>query len=135
VSRKSREARQREPPGDVGSDSSRSCKTREDQPAGDRSNPSSVPRAGAGGGVARDTYVEIPFRKAYLGSIVDRLEVAAARCIVGRKDVLEQAALAAPPCQGFAVLYANGAPYRMKLRTPMLLRLRRNRSYYLQVGM
>jgi hypothetical protein len=72
---------------------------------------------------------------AYLGSIVDRLEVAAARCIVGRKDVLEQAALAAPPCQGFAVLYANGAPYRMKLRTPMLLRLRRNRSYYLQVGM
>jgi site-specific DNA recombinase len=38
---------------------------------------------------------EIPFRKAYLGSIVDRLEVDDAEIrIVGRKDVLEQAVLA-----------------------------------------
>jgi hypothetical protein len=95
VSRKSREARQREPPGDVGSDSSRSCKTREDQPAGDRSNPSSVPRAGAGGGVARDTYVEIPFRNAYLGSIVDRLEHLTVRGkkpkFLGTMDTIESA--------------------------------------------
>jgi site-specific DNA recombinase len=38
---------------------------------------------------------EIPFRKAYLGSIVDRLEVDDAEIrIVGRNDVLEQAVLA-----------------------------------------
>jgi hypothetical protein len=38
---------------------------------------------------------EVPFRKAYLGSIVDRVEVDDAEIrIVGRKDVLEQAVLA-----------------------------------------
>ena len=38
---------------------------------------------------------EVPFRKAYLGSIVDRVEVDDhAIRIVGRKDVLEQAVLA-----------------------------------------
>jgi hypothetical protein len=42
---------------------------------------------------------EVPFRKAYLGSIVDRIEVDDREIrIVGRKDVLEQAVL------------ANGAP-------------------------
>jgi site-specific DNA recombinase len=38
---------------------------------------------------------EVPFRKAYLGSIVDRIEVDDTVIrIVGRKDVLEQAVLA-----------------------------------------
>ena len=38
---------------------------------------------------------EVPFRKACLGSIVDRIEVDDREiCIVGRKDVLEQAVLA-----------------------------------------
>ena len=38
---------------------------------------------------------EVPFRKAYLGSIVDRVEVDDGEIrIVGRKDVLEQAVLA-----------------------------------------
>lgn len=38
---------------------------------------------------------EVPFRKAYLGSIVDRIEVDDHQIrIVGRKDVLEQAVLA-----------------------------------------
>jgi hypothetical protein len=38
---------------------------------------------------------EVPFRKAYLGSIVDRVEVDDREIrIVGRKDVLEQAVLA-----------------------------------------
>lgn len=42
---------------------------------------------------------EIPFRKTYLGSIVDRVEVDDSEIrIVGRKDVLERAVL------------ANGAP-------------------------
>ena len=43
----------------------------------------------------RLTTGEIPFRKAYLGSIVDRVEVDDREIrIVGRKDVLEQAVLA-----------------------------------------
>lgn len=47
----------------------------------------------------RLTTGEIPFRKAYLGSIVDRVEVDDGEIrIVGRKDVLEQAVM------------ANGAP-------------------------
>ena len=47
----------------------------------------------------RLTTGELPFRKAYLGSIVDRVQVDDGGIrIVGRKDVLEQAAL------------ANGAP-------------------------
>ena len=64
----------------------------------------------------RLTTGEIPFRKAYLGSIVDRVEVDDDEIrIVGRKDVLEQAVLAnGAPYQGFAVLYANGAPDRIR---------------------
>jgi site-specific DNA recombinase len=38
---------------------------------------------------------EVPFRKAYLGTIIDRVEVDDDKIrIAGRKDVLEQAALA-----------------------------------------
>jgi site-specific DNA recombinase len=38
---------------------------------------------------------EVPFRKAYLGAIVDRIEIDDHQIrIVGRKDVLEQAVLA-----------------------------------------
>ena len=38
---------------------------------------------------------DIPFRKAYLGAIIDRVEVDDGQIrIVGRKDVLEQAVLA-----------------------------------------
>jgi site-specific DNA recombinase len=38
---------------------------------------------------------EVPFRKAYLGSIVDRIEVDDRRVrIMGRTEILEQAALA-----------------------------------------
>ena len=43
----------------------------------------------------RLTTGEIPFRKAYLGAIIDRVEVDDAQIrILGRKDVLEQAVLA-----------------------------------------
>jgi site-specific DNA recombinase len=61
---------------------------------------------------------DVPFRKAYLGSIVDRAEVDDREIrIVGRKDVLEQAVLAnGGPFQGFAVLFANGAPYESRTR-------------------
>jgi hypothetical protein len=39
---------------------------------------------------------EVPFRKAYLGSLLDRIEVDNREVrIVGRKEVLEQAVLAA----------------------------------------
>ena len=38
---------------------------------------------------------DIPFRKAYLGSLIDRIEVDDSEVrIVGRKEVLEQAVLA-----------------------------------------
>lgn len=38
---------------------------------------------------------EVPFRKAYLGSLIDRIEVDDGEVrIVGRKEVLEQAVLA-----------------------------------------
>ncbi len=55
---------------------------------------------------------EVPFRKAYLGSIVDGVEVDDRELhIVGRKDVLEQRSWrTAASCQVFAVLFANGAP-------------------------
>lgn len=45
---------------------------------------------------------EVPFRKAYLGSIIDRVEVDDGKIrIVGRKDVLEQVVLAnGGPVQG-----------------------------------
>ena len=43
---------------------------------------------------------EIPFRKAYLGSLVDRIEVDDGEVrIVGRKEVLEKAVLASRQCQ------------------------------------
>jgi site-specific DNA recombinase len=43
----------------------------------------------------RLTTGEIPFRKAYLGSVIDRVEVDDHRIrIFGRKDVLEQALVA-----------------------------------------
>jgi hypothetical protein len=50
---------------------------------------------------------EIPFRKAYLGAIVDRIEVGDREVrILGRKDVLEQAIIAnAAGKTRFAVLY------------------------------
>ena len=62
----------------------------------------------------RLTTGEIPFRKAYLGSIVDRVEVDDGEIrIVGRKDVRNRPFwLTVPPFPGFAVLYANGAPGR-----------------------
>lgn len=42
---------------------------------------------------------EAPLRKAYLGAIVDRVEVDYRQIrIVGRKDVLEQAVLTTRPC-------------------------------------
>jgi hypothetical protein len=58
---------------------------------------------------------EVPFRKAYLGS--DDGEIR----ILGRKDVLDQAVLAnGGPCQGFAVLFANGAPERIRTPNPQI---------------
>ena len=66
---------------------------------------------------------EVPFRKAYLGSIVDRIEVDDREIrIIGQKDVLEQAVLAnGGLVPGVRSLFANGAPDRMKLRTRMSL--------------
>lgn len=59
----------------------------------------------------------VPFRKAYVGCIVDRVEVDDGEIrIVGRKDVQERAVLASGgPVQGIRSLFANGAPGRMKL--------------------
>ena len=55
---------------------------------------------------------EIPYRKAHLGAIIDRVEVDDNQIrIMGRKDVLEQAVLAnGARFPGFEVLFANGAP-------------------------
>jgi hypothetical protein len=56
---------------------------------------------------------ELPFRKAYLGSIVDRIEVDDCKVrIIGRKDVLEQAVLASASASGVRSLSQNGAPDR-----------------------
>ena len=77
------------------------------------------------GQIMREMTGEVQFRKTYLGSIVDRVEVDDREIrIVGRKDVMEQAVLAngRARCRRFAVLFANGAPDRMKLRTPMSLK-------------
>jgi site-specific DNA recombinase len=48
---------------------------------------------------------DVPFRKAYIGTIVDRIEVDDHQIrVLGRKDALEQAVLAnGAPCQEFAV--------------------------------
>jgi site-specific DNA recombinase len=47
------------------------------------------------------TTAEIPFRKAYIGSIVDRIEVDDCKVrIIGRKDVLEQAVVAGASAPG-----------------------------------
>ena len=47
------------------------------------------------GRTMQETSGEVPFRKAYLGSIVDRVEVDDREIrIVGRKDVLERSVLA-----------------------------------------
>jgi site-specific DNA recombinase len=56
---------------------------------------------------------DVPFRKAYLGSILDRVEVDDhAIRIVGRKDVLEQAVLAeggsVPPVRSFVRKWRTG---------------------------
>ena len=56
---------------------------------------------------------EVPFRKAYLGAIVDRVEVDDHEIrIVGRKDVLEQAVLAnggpAPGVRSFVRKWRTG---------------------------
>jgi hypothetical protein len=117
--RKSREARQRELPRDA------------DQRPSLRSAAMAchmeLGQAPCGWG-ARMTTGEIPFRKAYLGSIVDpdRGGRDAEIHIVGRKGCGWNMPFwpTAPPFPGFAVLHRNGAPDRMKLRTPMLLRLR-----------
>jgi site-specific DNA recombinase len=56
---------------------------------------------------------DVPFRKAYLRSIVDRIEVDDREIrIVGRKDVLEQAVLAdrspAPGVRSFVAKWRTG---------------------------
>ena len=55
---------------------------------------------------------EIPFRKAYLGAIIDRVEVDDAQIrILGRKDVLEQAVLAnGGPIPGVRSFVRNWRP-------------------------
>jgi site-specific DNA recombinase len=58
------------------------------------------------GQIMRETTGEVQFRKTYLGSIVDRVEVDDREIrIVGRKDVMEQAVLAngRARCRRFAV--------------------------------
>ena len=64
----------------------------------------------------------MPFRKAYLGSIVDRVEVDDHEIrIIGRKDVLEQAVQATGGlCRVFAVFFANGAPGRIRTHDPQI---------------
>ncbi|QOZ36459.1 hypothetical protein XH92_36720 [Bradyrhizobium sp. CCBAU 53421] len=67
-------------------------------------------------------------RKRYIRSIVDAVEVNdQAIRIIGSKDIL-QVAIAAnrPRTQMFVVLYANGAPRRMKMGTYMSLFLLSN---------
>ena len=60
---------------------------------------------------------EVPFRKAYLGAIIDRVEVDDHQIrICGRKDVLEQALLAnGGPIPGVRSFVRIGAPYGHQL--------------------
>jgi hypothetical protein len=64
----------------------------------------------------RITEGETPFRKAYLRSIVDAIEVDdKVICIYGSKTSLEQAVIGGEQIgRVFAVLYANGAPDRIR---------------------
>ena len=62
---------------------------------------------------------EIPFRKAYISSIADRIEVDDAHIrIMGRKDVLEQAARAHEAT--FTLLYQIGEPGGDRTRDHMI---------------
>lgn len=67
----------------------------------------------------------IPFRKAYIQAVVDRIEVDDhAIRIFGDKATLEQV-IAASSChcrRMFAVLYGKGAPLGIKFQTLMLLK-------------
>jgi hypothetical protein len=65
---------------------------------------------------------DVPFRKAYLRSFIDAVEVDDRVIrIHGSKSTLEQAVIASSESgkNEFAVLYANGAPFRIKRRTPV----------------
>ena len=68
---------------------------------------------------------EIPFRKAYLASLVDRIEVDDREVrIAGRKEVLEREVLATTQGQsGVHSFEISGEPGRTKQRTPMCLQL------------
>jgi hypothetical protein len=60
----------------------------------------------------RLTTGDIPFRKAYLGAIIDCVEADDDQiCIRGRKTFGKKPFRPkAAPCPGFAALFANGAP-------------------------
>jgi site-specific DNA recombinase len=61
---------------------------------------------------------DVPFRKAYLGSIVDRVEVDDREIALsaGKTCWSRRSWRRAVPCPGFAVLFANGAPYGSRTR-------------------
>jgi hypothetical protein len=70
----------------------------------------------------------IRFRKAYIKSVVDRVEVDdRAIRIVGDKATLEQVMAGINANPNVRSLYASGAPIRIKLRTHMSLKSRYNR--------
>jgi hypothetical protein len=64
----------------------------------------------------RLTTGEVPFRKAYLGALIDRVKVDDTQVrIFGQKDVLEQAVIAnGGPFPWYAPLFADGGPGRTR---------------------
>jgi hypothetical protein len=75
---------------------------------------------------------DVPFRKAYLRSQINAVEVDdRAIRIRGSKSTLEQAVTASsqPGTRVFAVLCVNGAPLKIKSRTRISLILRYNYSF------
>ncbi|NKK68575.1 hypothetical protein [Rhizobium leguminosarum] len=71
----------------------------------------------AGEGDAR----AISFRRAYLRSVIDQVEVDRIR-IHGRRDVLERLVMSRAAAAGVtSFCIENGAPDKMKLRTPTSL--------------
>jgi hypothetical protein len=76
----------------------------------------------------------IPFRKAYLQSLIDVIEVDDDQIrIKGRRDVLERVVLAQDtPIPRVRRRVPSGAPFRIKLRTLILLKLLYNSNPPLQ---
>jgi hypothetical protein len=80
---------------------------------------------------------DIPIRKAYIGAVVDRVVVDEhARCPLsgGRMRLSTASCTKTTSAPGFIVLYADGVPDRIKLRTTMSLKWRYNLCIHRESG-